>query len=244
VSEPGSLEAAIDRLYAAFAHMPRPAKIDYCPHCFTEDEERALLAPVELRQIPIDVLRPYAADVMLTVGGIDDLRYFLPRILEIACTVEFQWPDLEPVASRLRIAGWQDWPATETAAVRGVLQALWATTLATFPSTLDIETVLCAIGNAEDDVDPYLISWAAALHDPPAAAHLRELLHGGARWDQHIAGWRLRDEFWDGRDSQVATWLAGPDLRRAVADAITTVDAEQTLQVLEGIDDMLRSPDT
>jgi hypothetical protein len=82
VSAPGPLPAAIDRLYAAFAHVPRPAKIDYCDHCVTADELRAVLAPVELRELPVDVLRPYISSVMLTVGDVDDFRYFVPRILE------------------------------------------------------------------------------------------------------------------------------------------------------------------
>lgn len=69
-SEP--LTAAIDRLYAAFSGVRRPSVIEYCTCCFSADEEQALLAPVALRQLSIDVLRPYAFDVLLTVGDAAD----------------------------------------------------------------------------------------------------------------------------------------------------------------------------
>jgi hypothetical protein len=40
---PGSaLDAAIDRLYAAFGTVPRPAAIDLCPCCMTEPEAAEL----------------------------------------------------------------------------------------------------------------------------------------------------------------------------------------------------------
>jgi hypothetical protein len=244
VSVPAQLSAAIDRLYEVFAHVPRPSTIDYCDHCFSVDDERALLAPVELRQLSIDVLRPYAANVMLTVGDVDDLRYFVPRILEIACTVEFQWPDLEPLAGRLTTADWRHWPADETAAIGDLWRALWETTLAAFPSNLDIETVLCALANAEDDVRPYLNAWTAALHDPPAAAHLHHLLRDSAGWDRAAGSWRLANAFWGDRDRQVTAWLAGPDLRRAVAAAVPVTHTEQASRVLADVDELLASRGT
>jgi hypothetical protein len=108
--------AAVDRLYVAFSGVRRPSVIEYCTCCFSADEERALLAPVALRQLSVDVLHPYAFDVLLTVGDIDDFRYFLPRILEVACTVGFNGPDLESLAGRLAEAHWLDWPAAEQVA--------------------------------------------------------------------------------------------------------------------------------
>lgn len=228
---------AVGRLYAAFADVPRPTAIDYCPCCFTADQERALLAPVPLRELPAGILQPYAADVPFTVGGVDDFRYFAPRILDIACTVGFTWPDLESVAVRLRAAGWLSWPAGERDAIRGVLKALWAKTLAVFPSDPGVDVVLCAVGNAEDDLEPYLTGWARALGRPSAAEQLRDLLYHGCRSDG--VRWRLLNAFWDGRDGQVGAWLAGAELRRAVTTAFATADSEDTLRVLVDLHDLV-----
>jgi hypothetical protein len=66
--------------------------------------------------------------------------------------------------------------------------------------------VLCAIGNAEDDLTPYLAMWAAALSSPPAAEQLREVLDR----DRRLTGGepRLVNAFWDDRPDQAAQALA------------------------------------
>lgn len=118
-----TLATSIDRLYTAFAEVPRPPGIDHCPCCLTPDQVAELLAPVPLRELPADVVGDYAAHVLATSGGVEDFRYFLPRILHIALTEGFDWPDVEVVAARLRVARWWSWPDAQHGAVRQVLAA-------------------------------------------------------------------------------------------------------------------------
>ncbi|GAA2147490.1 hypothetical protein [Glycomyces algeriensis] len=233
---PGSaLDAAIDRLYAAFGTVPRPAAIELCPCCMTESEAAALVVRVPLRELRVAVLEPYVADVLLTVGSVADFRYFLPRIYAIACTSGFDWPELEPLFRRLRVAGWTDWAAEEQAAIRDLLRAFWSLTLAA--GDRDADTVLCAIGNAEDDLGPYLDEWAAHLRHPVAAAELRDLLRHGARLKR--GAMRLTNAFWGSRGAQVVQWLTGIAVRTAVAEAFATADSEASLQSLAEIEDLL-----
>lgn len=212
---------AITRLYDVLALVPRPAAIDYCGCCFTPDEERALLADVPLRRLSVEALRPYAANVIFTVGGPADFRHFLPRILEIACTEGFGWPDLEPLLSRLRYAGWHQWQPEEHAAVRAFLTAVWEEALTGDGEDPDI--ALCAIGNAEDDLTPYLSARASHIAAPEtrtaASAELRDLLTHGCRTDRGVR--RLANAFWQDRseqEQQVLAWLTGAELVRAVFD--------------------------
>ncbi|MET8149635.1 hypothetical protein ACIBSW_23825 [Actinoplanes sp. NPDC049668] len=239
-----SLAAAINSLYAVFARVPRPSSIEYCQCCFTPEDERAVLTDMPVRQLPADALRPYAADVMLTVGGVADFRYFLPRLLEIACGEGFSWPDLESVVGRLRFAGWRSWQDDERDAVRDFLAALWANALAGDPDQEDVDTILCAIGNAEDDLKPYLTEWASALTrptaGPAAAAQLRSLLDGGYRSDRGKR--RLTNAFWEDRDhqaEQVIAWLSSADLQVTLSAAFEAADSEETLQTLADIDDLV-----
>jgi hypothetical protein len=180
----GGLVDAIEVLYGTFARVPRPRTIDYCPCCFSRDEERALLAPVPLRHLPSVALQPYAADVMLTVGAVADFRYFLPRLLEIACDDGFGWPDMEPLFSRLRIARWSAWQDEERIAVQVFLRAAWdSVRVGDLEESYHAETVLCAVGNVEEDLAPYLATWSSTLARPTAAAQLRHLLQYGSRLD-------------------------------------------------------------
>ncbi|WP_205325435.1 hypothetical protein [Glycomyces sp. YM15] len=234
---PDPLAEAIDRLYAVFAPVPRPTAINWCPCCLTEAEASRLLGPVPLHALTVDTLRPYADHVLLTVGDVADFRHYLPRIFEIACTSGFNWPDLEPLVGRLRIAEWANWAADEQSAVRGLLRAFWRKTLAAYPGFPDAETVLCAIANAEDDLTPYLDEWAAALRQPAAAAALLDLLGYSTRL--RAGALRLANAFWDDHDEQVVRWFTGPALRKAVGDAFTAADAEATMQTLADLDELL-----
>ncbi len=135
---------------------------------------------------------------------------------------------------------WQD---EERDAVRDFLTALWADALASDPDTEDVDIVLCAIGNAEDDLAPYLTEWASALARPAArptaTAQLRSLLGDGYR----SAGSRRRltNAFWRDRDiqaAQVIAWLSSADLQLALFAAFNAADAEETLQTLVDIDDL------
>jgi hypothetical protein len=242
VSEP--LAVAINSLYAAFARVPRPSSIDYCQCCFTAEDERAVLTDMPLGQLPAEALRPYAANVMFTVGGVADFRYLLPRLLEVACGEGFSWPDLESVVGRLRFAEWSSWQDEERDAVRNFLAALWANALAGCPDDQDVDTVLCAIGNAEDDLKPYLTEWASALDRPPdrlaAAVQLRSLLESGYRSDCNKR--RLTNAFWRDRDrqaEQVIAWLSSADLQLTLFAAFDAADSEETLQTLADIDDLV-----
>ncbi|GAA4953732.1 hypothetical protein [Actinoplanes utahensis] len=231
-----SLTASITSLYDAFSRVPRPVALDYCACCFNPEEERAVLADVPLRSLPVEALRPYTANVIFNVGGPADLRYFLPRMLEIAAGDGFDRPDLEPLLNRMYHAGWHRWQPGERDAVRAFLTALWAEERN--------GDVLCAIGNAEDDLTPYLAAWLSALTDPatrPAeAAHLLTLLRDD--YERGRKGPRLVNAFWDGRPdqhAQVLAWLAGPELQLALFAAFEVTDDEDTARILTDIDVLL-----
>jgi hypothetical protein len=239
-SDATSLADAIEALYVTFASAPRPVALDYCQCCFTPEEERALLADVPLRALPAETLEPYAIDVLLTVGGVADFRYFLPRMLELSTGAGFILPDLESMLGRLRLAGWNAWPADEQTAVRDFLTALWAHTLTAGPDEEVAAAVLCAIGNAEDDVRPYLAVWGSALAWPAAAAHLRKLLEHGCRMKAGQS--QLANAFWRERGDQagqVLAWLSGAELSRIVSATFDATDDERTLRDLAVVDGLL-----
>jgi len=226
------LQYAIDQLYDAFAAHRRPRSIEYCPCCFTPDEERELLAHVRLRSLPMDVLRPYAANVMMTVGGTEDFRYFLPRIVEIATLDTFHYPDLEGLTGRLPAAGWTTWPQSEQDAVRAYFRALWDDALFADEPAVGVGEALCAIGSAEDDVTAYLATWTGNLDQPDVVLALRSFVEIECRMDRRG---RLRpgNAYWGHRDRQVTAWLHGPHLRSAVEARLATGPDDETQAALE-----------
>ena len=99
------LRNAIDAVYAAFAHVRKPKRIEGCPCCIDEKAVDVLLSK-RLREITPSELSAYASSVFLTVGSENDYRYLLPRILEISAFEPWWWPDIEVVGRSLSSANW------------------------------------------------------------------------------------------------------------------------------------------
>jgi hypothetical protein len=73
---------ALAALYKAFAGFP-PKEIFGCYHCL-DQPQRDLLLQKPLGELTNDDLSQYAWSLLSTVGGVEDFRYFLPRIFDLS----------------------------------------------------------------------------------------------------------------------------------------------------------------
>ncbi|MFD0683608.1 hypothetical protein [Actinomadura fibrosa] len=216
----------LDDLYAAFADVTRPSSLDGCPCCVAPGEDRPLLDR-PLRDLTPDDLGRYAAKALNTWGGPDDLRYFAPRLLELAAADDL---DAEPICLKLAQAGWRDWPQRD--AVTAFLDAFWSRTLARFPSRPSAGTALCALGGAAADLAPRLSAWGR-LDSTTAIRHLHAFTTDELTWRRGRP--RLLNAFWDDTGvayEQVVAWLTGGDAAEAVRDAFERTDDEEILDLL------------
>ncbi|MEU4117919.1 hypothetical protein AB0F71_25940 [Kitasatospora sp. NPDC028055] len=225
----------LDRLLAglpeAFSTAPRPSRIDGCPCCASRAGlDRLLRTPRE--QLTPGELGPYAASVLNTVGAPADLRYFLPRILQLVLTSELARPELPLVGRKLAQAGWQDWP--EAPYLRRLLDALWLDVLHDAGQWWDADAVLCALGAADPDGTGGRLAEWARFADPVAVERLYEFALGGEL--------EPRDAFWDEQGAAYRTfaaWLRGPELQLAVEAAFLRTDDPTQLDQLITVHDIL-----
>ena len=211
-----SLADAIERLYTAFADVPRPTSIDGCPCCIDNKDIGTLLSK-PLRDLTGDELASYASSAFLTVGDVADYLYFLPRILEITATDLAWWPSPEVTARAIRSAGLDSWPPARRAALTDFLEVVVAT--AGRPDhPHDTDAWLCAVGRMGLDVQPLL---ALVAQDPRAV-----LAYFQDNYDAVPHG-RLANGFWDesattAHDAIVA-WFYSPEIARVVFEESGTV---------------------
>jgi hypothetical protein len=71
------LRDALESAYRAFDDVPRPEQVERHGESILE-----LLTSMPLRQLPPDVIGPYAGWAITTAGSARDYMDFLPRILE------------------------------------------------------------------------------------------------------------------------------------------------------------------
>jgi hypothetical protein len=220
-------------LYAAFVGYPLRPWTEPCLHCCTDVEEEHALHRYGLRSIPAAVLQPYASHAATTWGNAEDFRHFLPRMYEVLVSGGFEhdWPDLTAMFSRLRYLGWNEWPPRERMAVTRYFEQLWSSFLAgDVHADRSPGSVICAVGQAVEDLSPYLSVWADAMTARGAALFAHVVLY-----ERDAVSGELRDAWWSDRDQQreqVERWLQDPSTLAAVSSAGGGDDVALALQVL------------
>lgn len=235
-------EDRLEELYAAFARVPRPAAVEGCPCCVGADEGARLLARPP-RSLSAGELSRFAAKALSTWGGPEDVRYFAPRLLELAAEDAFVWPDVEIVFGTLAKAGWREWPEAE--AVAEFLAGFWTRTLARFPSRPGAGEALRALAAAGVDLGPCLREWEAAVArvDGPAVRHLHEIADGELASRRHELAWALgnpqvENAFWTGGGA-VVRWLTGGPAGGAVRAAFERTGDVELLELLAETDGLI-----
>ncbi len=217
-----TIQSAIENLYSVFSSFGLRDRIEACGHCHDSKDEQ-LIKCKSLRSLGVDELHHYVWDAMTTWGDEYDFRHFLPRILELCALDErltSEFVDEPIVLGKLRYGKWQTWPDAQRQAVRDYLYALWELKIEhQFPWEVfmpsPIEGWLCAIGQAEDDLHPYLRRWTVRT----SSAAVGNLSHFIVSvWEKVLKG-ELSDAFWRDRKeqrSQVVNWLSGETVRVAL----------------------------
>jgi hypothetical protein len=216
--------AAVDGLYEAFGAYPLPESTDPCPHCHSADEERQLHA-APLRELSAEHLRSYCFDALSTWGDDTVFKHFLPRIAELFVTASqpsLELQDPETIFGKFRHGKWLSWPIAEQTAVRAFLLALWRAVLADPPPIdedwLDMESWLCSIAQAEDDLNPYLQVWLADM-DGMAGVALGQFICDSGVAHRRETG---RNPYWENREApykQVRAWIRSEDVLRKLMEA-------------------------
>jgi len=222
------LQEAIEMLYSVFRTYPLRPHVEGCTHC-VDPEDHVRLQSKPLRQLSTDDLSKYSWKALTTWGDDRDFRHFLPRILELVAIDNEWWAtfNMEVVFSKLEIGKWTTWPEREQRAINDYLNALYhyflLKPLSPEPyvsETYTIDDLLCAIGQAADDLQPFLTQLSAA--DTEAS------LYRIARFiDDELAylinKHKLSNAFWDDRKSQmeqVINWIIDSNNERLINNAL------------------------
>lgn len=208
-------------MYDTFESRSRRAEIEFdaCDHCVSPEEARAL-ARTPLHDIDAEVLSTFILNASSqTWGTAEDLWYYLPRILELVATGEFNSYDLWSLFLVMGLQ-WRDWPQEQQDAVDGYMSALWQATLAGYwhPVKLSVLEVLEAAGELGLPADSYLREWEANASET-SLLHLAWLIRNRPKPD---AEW----------SRQVDEWLSGPAPRSLLGqapDAASTPEVAATL---------------
>ncbi|HUY92800.1 MAG TPA: hypothetical protein VMV10_28930 [Pirellulales bacterium] len=217
------LRDAIRGAYSVFRPYKLHDRIEGCPCCVADSAER------ELHERPLSELEgetfgSYVWKAMTTWGDVKDFKHFLPRILEL---LAFE-PDAlglaapEIAVGKLAYAKWSNWPDDEQTAVLRFLNAWWRNELHEISEHAyesRVDSCLCAIGQAVDDLSPFLDAWRGD-DDPSACQNLaRFIVHNV---EGLLKKRRLTNAFWKERPLQmqsIVDWLLDPRIKESLEAA-------------------------
>lgn len=207
------LDDAIERVYQAFARYPRPQRVEGCPCCVTSAHEERLRSH-PLRKLPAESLTRYAFKALSTWGGVDDLRHYLPRILELVVTQQMNGINPQTVFGKLELGGWTEWPAPQRDAIDALLSAWW--TGAVLRADESVVEVLASVLRTGRPLDELLaIARVHAQSDAGARASLLAIAVALGR-NRTLDAWVTPET-----SDAAAEWLgahARPLLERALAE--------------------------
>ena len=224
--------AAVKQLYAVFwSYRANPAK--WCPCCI-DGEERRALETVPLRELTADQIGPFAGHALLTCGGIDDFKHYLPRIFELLPL------DLGAVPSdptflldqMSKVARWREFPAPEVAAIDDWLSASLELVLnrepvkssRRVPEAGEWFEILC---HARRSMSPWTAMWDAHLGVRIPRMNLaRYILEGYSEATQGLSAIQLGGL--DDLNSPIMQWLISePHAGLLDAAALTATDPQE-----------------
>ena len=152
------LEKAIADLYKVFAAYPLNLQMKGCP-CCVHPKENELLLTRSLRSLTANNLNHYAFNAALTWGDINDLKHFLPRLLELwAFDKDLFYGEF--VISRLSTIGLANWEEKERKAIEQYLISLWQYILSEYPSpSTEVADLIDCLSDTLDDFELLLSMW-------------------------------------------------------------------------------------
>jgi len=210
IFETEMLQLAIRNLYVTFSECPRKDTIEACPCCVTEHDQRMLFSQ-PLSRLSANNLRRYAQKAISSWGDPEDLKHFLPRLLELVA-LEPGWQhqsvaDAPTLFRKFRRAGWHEWPTGQRGAVELYLMAWWRCTLARYPEQPSPEVLLSCAAQIIEDLTPFLEFWRAK-RAIPAMKQLAEFVERLATGLQQNG--TMQGPWWNQlhmQRSQIRDWL-------------------------------------
>ena len=155
------IKESLRDLYKTFAKYDSWSRLSLS-ETETKSEYFKNLLNKDLEDLSRADLAPFTSRPLNSWAAKNDLRHFLPRILEL-CAVwsgreaQAVWVP-ESIFSLLPQSDWRNWPADEQSVIEDFTWAWWMSTLSEFPSPTEIKEVLASIA-VTHDVTPYLNEW-------------------------------------------------------------------------------------
>lgn len=241
------LNKIVEESYKVFSGNKPSEYIDACTYCCMTEKDAQKLKSLPLREIPLELLKEYQDAAKPSSLNVSELKYFVPRYLELV--KDFQFPTYEPLLSFDRFGRIDilDWTKDE----RSLLEEYALEFLDVYINTINQKYIISPIevllmfykGNFK--IDSFLDRWEKA-NSKESLMNFQKLLQE-MTWSKRGV-LRITDPFADNKFSkQVLDWLESDRVKRnfkskiekAIIDS-SEIYNQKELQGLSNVYDIIR----
>ncbi|ACM26948.1 hypothetical protein MOV66_02890 [Agrobacterium sp. SHOUNA12C] len=217
--EASHLQRCWEAAYAAFSGYSAPEILNASQ---LRDPEKILrdLRSASMPELSGNALGGYAMWAITTVGGVEEYKHYLPRILQHSLLTPSE-PGFDPliILSKLEYTDWYRWPASECFAIENVYSASWHWARLQHPDEFDaMNWFVCAI-RLEKDINSVLESWLTNL-TPNSALQFTEVINRSDSLPYGEASWEDLDL---ATRRTIASWLCDDALQTAITEIVDNV---------------------
>lgn len=217
------LSAIIDAAYKLFAAYTVGPTLDVCKVCCVSDAEEQELLDTPLRTVSAAVLNAgyfYSAR-SYSEREHQELKHFLPRLLELVTQFDFPMHSTEITLNRLELHCPAQWPAPERALLQTFAEGFFTECLGQYPlpNSTSLTEMLIMFGLGHFDLSRLLAAWAAA-RSTSSALHTKDFLLREVHFSRP-SDWELQNPFAEPHiNAAVAAWLHEPSVLPQLAQQL------------------------
>jgi hypothetical protein len=202
---------------------------DFCDDCVSAEELEGI-RDTPLHELTFDQLWTIASNIVLTIGEVDDFKYFLPRLIEGSrCGASY---DIETVFTRFRNAEFETWPSAECQAVQNYVRSQFEENAISLVDRSDgltnMDDLLCCAYYA-GTLPELLARWTFDTRGTARQQLLKWALSAfglagdpDAFMDGPPGPIQAKNSYYDGPGrAALLTWLKASEAQRALSEAAT-----------------------
>tara|TARA_B100000809_G_scaffold238112_1_gene258576 strand:+ start:97 stop:858 length:762 start_codon:yes stop_codon:yes gene_type:complete len=172
-----SLDDIINDAYQLFSCYSVKQPLDACTNCCITKEQESKLASLRVKDIPFQLLYDYNVAAKATNPDINELKHFLPRILELTSKFEFISHSIEVIFTQFDSFKPEQWTIEEKELIQSFGESFFRKCLKLFPlpEMEQIDSILIMLYKTGIDVQKLFDIWTKELNQT-SLLHFNNLL--------------------------------------------------------------------